>query len=85
MSEVGDKWADIPLHGLKLLPGMWWACDEPERPYDPGESFDQRCPRCLIKAQADLAVSGDHPMMDPLKMNAKSPLSDLVREDDKPR
>lgn len=46
------------MHDAPLQPGMWWACDQPERP--PVEfktCFDENCPRCVIGMRAAIATN----------------------------
>lgn len=54
-----DRLTDEEIHppGLLARDGSWWfACKEPERPYDGDVVYAGDCVRCLIKAQADLPI-----------------------------
>lgn len=66
-----------PLHSLRLAPGQWWACSEPERPDDGQCVYDDRCQACRLKAAAELAVNGDVDAMN-LEDGSISRLSDLA-------
>lgn len=54
------------LHDAPLEPLEWWACAEPERPGGPYEGvvYDEGCPRCVLKAAADLRAHGDFELDD---------------------
>lgn len=68
------------LHADRYLrPDDWWACKNPERPYDYREVYDERCKFCLIKAEADLRSFGDRILFDALDHDqTKYMLSDLA-------
>lgn len=36
------------LHDIPLPTHGWWACSHPERPYDAGTWWDERCRSCVI-------------------------------------
>lgn len=48
------------LHDLPIEDNDWWACSQAERPLDEHEIYDERCPKCLIKAEADRRAVGGH-------------------------
>lgn len=51
---------DEPLHGTDLPDGGWWACQYPERPYDPTFTcWDWRCHGCFRHGEATLAQHPD--------------------------
>lgn len=42
---------------------QWWACSEPERPFDMGTVYEQTCRACRIKATVDMAQHGDRVLL----------------------
>ena len=73
---------DEPVHGMPLLPDQWWGCQQPERPFNLDEVWDERCPKCLLKMKLDLAKCGDVPMFDAeaaMWPESKGMLSDVIR------
>jgi hypothetical protein len=53
---------EVPLHPLgRPFPESYWACTQPERPWQPETMYDMRCPACLIHAEATLMTVGDLP------------------------
>jgi len=57
---------DRPLHPMEpLAPGDWYACMEPERPVSRVHTvYEERCPKCCLKAAVDLAQGGDFLLRD---------------------
>lgn len=41
----------------------WWACDEPERPFDEHIVYLADCPKCQMKARADVLRAGEWPVI----------------------
>lgn len=49
---------DQPLHDRIWNP-YYWACEQPERPYDDYTRYDFRCRACLIAAEAAVQLQPD--------------------------
>lgn len=51
------------LHNSDLI-GLrgWWACSEPERPFDPQCIYEENCADCLFAAAITIRTQGDKMM-----------------------
>jgi hypothetical protein len=68
---MNDDEIEVPLHGLILLPGEWWACSEPERPGDLRTIYDDRCGKCDLKKAADDLLEPFYPVIKPDELVAR--------------
>lgn len=51
---------DVPLHGDLPTPDAFWACTDPERPYDPTLThWDWRCHGCFRHGEVTFAQHPD--------------------------
>lgn len=56
---------DPPLHGLRLPPDEWWACEYPERPSTENQTwFEHRCRACAIALGASTLHHYSEPVYD---------------------